>query len=141
MTEKNKKKMQVGKMEAITRTPDAKKMHKKWKAIANELNDREISMVDINKIMAGTSKKYLGLEEVCKDHNISASELMFLGQQSKSILEQDTKATEFCRDTAGEKPVSTIDIGDRESVFKDMTKEQLLEIREAYADQAKKEEK
>ena len=54
-----------------------------------------------------------------------------LQQYAKAILGQDTKAMEFLRDTAGEKPSTQVDLSTDESGLSKMSLDDLMALKEA----------
>lgn len=82
-------------------------MKKRFRDIVKDLGSRDITLEDI---LNPESKKQLGLKEVLKDNQATLNDLVILQQFSKAILESDTRAAEFLRDTAGEKPSTQLDV-------------------------------
>jgi hypothetical protein len=126
MTEKQKQRAYATRMEHINLN-GKKALHKKWKNIASELSDREITLKDICN---PDSPKQLGLLEMAKSQKMSLGDLTILRQYSEAIVNGSTKAAEFIRDTMGEKPTTQLDVNTNESGIKNMSEAELREMLE-----------
>lgn len=104
-----------------------KTLHKKWKNIARELSDRNISLGDIADL---DSPKQGGLMQVAYNENMTMGELVLLRQYSEAICNGSTKAAEFVRDTMGEKPSTQIDMSVEEGGLSQMSLKELEELRD-----------
>lgn len=102
--------------------------HKKWKNIARELSDREITLSDIAD---PDSPKQKGLMELFSSEKMTLGDLTVLRQYSEAIVNGSTKAAEFLRATMGEDPKTMININDDNPVgLSQMTLDELLEMKE-----------
>lgn len=126
MTEKQKQRAYATRMEQMNLN-GKKALHKKWKNIASELSDREITLEDICN---PDSPKQLGLLELAKSQKMSLGDLTILRQYSEAIVNGSTKAAEFIRDTMGEKPTTQLQIEERPSGLKEMSLDELIELRD-----------
>lgn len=97
--------------------------NKKWATITKELGERNISMKDIYE-----GKKAEGVKEVFGDNQFTLAEATILGQYLKSIYDQDTRAAEFVRDTAGEKPKVQLEVENKGNPFEGVSTEELTEF-------------
>ena len=75
-----------------------------------------------------TSKKQLGLRQVLDDHKATLNDLVILQQFGKAILESDTRAAEFLRDTAGEKPSTQLDVNTTSNPIANLSETDLAEL-------------
>ena len=126
MTEKQKQRAYATRMEQMNLN-GKKALHKKWKNIASELSDREITLEDICN---PDSPKQLGLLELAKSQKMSLGDLTILRQYSEAIVNGSTKAAEFIRDTMGEKPTTQLDVNTNECGIKNMSEAELREMLE-----------
>ena len=61
-----------------------------------------------------------------KKEKMTMDEVVVLQQYAKAIIQQDTKAAEFIRDSVGEKPSSTVNMNvEEKSALESMTLEEL----------------
>ena len=78
-----------------------------------------------------------------EETEMTLDDVVILQQYAKAIINQDTKAAEFIRDTKGEKPATTVDMSvDNKSQIEQMSDEELAEYKrllEANVEIAKKE--
>ena len=126
MTERQKVRAYASRMEQINLN-GKKALHKKWKDIASELSDRQITLSDICDL---DSPKQLGLLEMAKNNNMSLGDLTMLRQYSEAIINGSTRAAEFIRDTMGEKPSTQVQIEETSSGLKKLSLEELIELRD-----------
>jgi len=126
MTEKQKQRAYATRMEHINLN-GKKALHKKWKDIASELSEREITLAEI---CDPDSPKQLGLLEMAKSQKMSLGDLTLLRQYSEAIVNGSTKAAEFIRDTMGEKPSTQLQIEEKPSGLKEMSLDELIELRD-----------
>lgn len=117
MTEKQRKALEIK-----NNTPTRAKTHKKWKNIAQELSDLNLSIQDLDPLTS--SKPQLAME-LCKKNSVTLGELIVLRQAFKAIEDGDTKAAEFFRDTMGENPKQVVEV--QKSALSQMTDEEIEE--------------
>ena len=105
--------------------PSKKALHKKWRAISQELSDMHLSMADIDIV---TSSKPHIAKLLADKHNVTMGEMVLIRQYYKAMEDGDTRAAEFIRDTMGENPKQVVEV--QRSTISQMTDE---EIQEALA--------
>lgn len=118
-----------------------KERRRKYKQIISELGIRNITMEDIAK---GLGDKEPGFINMMHETDMTLDEAVVLQQYAKAIINQDTRAAEFLRDSVGEKPSQQLDINSTdESGLSKMSYEELIEFRDllkSKKDLIKKEE-
>lgn len=97
--------------------------HKRFKNIAKELSDRHISLGDIAD---PNSPKQYTLMDIAQQEGMTLGEMTVLRQYAKAIYEGDTRAAEFVRDTAGEKPTQDVTVVSEKSPIESLSDEELL---------------
>lgn len=103
-----------------------KAKRKKYKAIIDGMGECQITLEDISK-----GQKLDGLAALLDEHGATLDEYVVLGQYSNAIYDRNTKSAEFLRDTAGEKPSTTVDLNNHDnSGIGQMSKEELIELRD-----------
>lgn len=106
-----------------------KQKRKKYREIVKEMGARNITLQDIAS--DDLNGKYLGFLDMMDETGMTMDEAAVLQQYSKAIIDRDTKAVEFLRDTVGEKPSTQLDIkSDDESGLSKMSLEELIELRD-----------
>lgn len=105
------------------------KRRRKYKEIVKELGKRQITLNDIAS--PDLNGKYPGFLDMMKETSMTMDEAGILQQYAKAILGQDTKAMEFLRDTAGEKPSTQVDLSTDESGLSKMSLDDLMALKEA----------
>ena len=116
-------------MEKLNLLGTPKQRRKKYKDIVKELGARNITLKDIAS--DDLNGKYLGFLDMMDETGMTMDEAAVLQQYSKAIIDRDTKAVEFLRDTVGEKPSTQLDIkSDDESGLSKMSLEELIELRD-----------
>lgn len=114
-----------------------KQRRKKYKEIVKEMGARQITLDDISK--DDMNGKLPGFLDMMDKTGMTMDEAAILQQYSKAIIDRDTKAVEFLRDTVGEKPSQQLDINSTdESGLSKMSYEELIELRDLL--KSKKEE-
>ena len=98
---------------------------KKYRQLVKEMGQRNITLKDI-----ALGEKEKGFLEMIKETELTMDEVMILQQYSKAIVDRDTKAAEFLRDTAGEKPSTQIDLSDNDNGLSKMSLEELRAMKE-----------
>lgn len=98
---------------------------RRYKNIIQDLGTREISL---NDLAEGT--KNLGVLDCILSNGGTLDEYVILQQYSKAIVDADTKAAEFLRDTSGQKPTTSVDLATNNGALSDMTLEELTAFRE-----------
>lgn len=104
-----------------------KERRKKYKNIIQDMGVRGITFKDI---ATGLGAKEKGFAEMVKKNDMTMDEVVVLQQYSKAIIDRDTRAAEFLRDTVGEKPSTQIDMSVEDSGLSKMSLEELLELRD-----------
>lgn len=105
---------------------------KKYRQLVKEMGQRNITLKDI-----ALGEKEKGFLEMIKETELTMDEVMILQQYSKAIVDRDTKAAEFLRDTAGEKPSTQIDLSDNDNGLSKMSLEELRAMKESLEKLAK----
>ena len=125
------------KMEKQNLLGTPKQRRKKYKEIVKEMGARQITLDDISK--DDMNGKLPGFLDMMDKTGMTMDEAAILQQYSKAIIDRDTKAVEFLRDTVGEKPSQQLDINSTdESGLSKMSYEELIELRDLL--KSKKEE-
>ena len=125
------------KMEKQNLLGTPKQRRKKYKEIVKEMGARQITMDDISK--DDMNGKLPGFLDMMDKTGMTMDEAAILQQYSKAIIDRDTRAVEFLRDTVGEKPSQQLDINSTdESGLSKMSYEELIELRDLL--KSKKEE-
>lgn len=94
--------------ERIARQGAPTTVKKKMKQIAIELGARNITLQNIaSQDFGGKSRGFIDMME---ETEMTLDDVVVLQQYAKAIINQDTKAAEFIRDTKGEKPATTVDM-------------------------------
>lgn len=95
-------------------------LKKRLRNIAIELGN---SKIDLNMISEGTkNKEFL---DALDSANATYFDAMVMQQMAKAIVDADTKAAEFIRDTAGEKPSMQVDMNDTSKGLSQMSTEEI----------------
>lgn len=111
-----------------------KARRKKYKDIIKEMGECEITLKDISK-----GEKLDGLTYLLDKNGATLDEYVVLQQYANAIYDRSTKAAEFLRDTAGEKPSTQVDLNDsRTSGLSQMSLEELKEMRDLLKKQSNK---
>lgn len=111
-------------MERINRTGTPSQKRKKYKTIVKELGARGITMKDISQ--DNFNGKSMGFLEMMGESGMTFDEVVVLQQYAKAIINQDTKAAEFLRDSVGDKPSSTVNMNvEEKSGLESMSLEEL----------------
>lgn len=97
---------------------------KKYRQLVKEMGQRNISLKDI-----ALGEKEKGFLQLIKDTELTMDEVLVLQQYSKAIVDRDTKAAEFIRDTAGEKPSTQIELSDDDNGLSKLSLEELREMK------------
>lgn len=117
------------KMEKQNLLGTPKQRRKKYKEIVKEMGARQITMDDISK--DDMNGKLPGFLDMMDKTGMTMDEAAILQQYSKAIIDRDTRAVEFLRDTVGEKPSQQLDINSTdESGLSKMSYEELIELRD-----------
>lgn len=118
-----------GMMERINRIGTSKERRKKYKHIVEELGSRGITLNDISD--ENFNGKSRGFIDMIKNEKMTMDEVVVLQQYAKAIIQQDTKAAEFIRDSVGEKPSTVVDmsVGEK-SAIEQMSDEELENLRD-----------
>lgn len=111
-------------MEKQNRLGNKATRRKKYKEIIKEMGTRNITLENINR-----GEKIPGMIEVMNETGMTMDEFVVLGQYSKAILDRDTRASEFLRDSVGEKPSNVIDINNEDNGLSKMSLEELTAMR------------
>ena len=105
---------------------------KKYRQLVKEMGQRNITLKDI-----ALGEKEKGFLDMIKETELTMDEVLILQQYSKAIVDRDTKAAEFIRDTAGEKPSTQIDLSDNDNGLSKMSLEELRAMKESLEKLAK----
>lgn len=117
-----------GLRESLNLKGTKKERRRKYKQIISELGIRNITMEDIAK---GLGDKEPGFINMMHETDMTLDEAVVLQQYAKAIINQDTRAAEFLRDSVGEKPSQQLDINSTdESGLSKMSYEELIEFRD-----------
>ena len=104
----------------------SKSKRKKYQAIIKDMGECHITLKDISQ-----GQKLDGLAALLDKNGATLDEYVILGQYSNAIYDRSTKAAEYLRDTAGEKPSTTVDLNNHDnSGIGQMSKEELIELRD-----------
>ena len=104
----------------------SKARRKKYRDIIKDMGECEITLANISK-----GEKLDGLAYLLDKNGATLDEYVVLQQYSNAIYDRSTKAAEFLRDTAGEKPSTQVDLNGRvESGISTMSTEELIELRD-----------
>ena len=123
--------------ERIARQGTPTQVKRKMKQIAQELGARHITLQDIaTQDFNGKSRGFIDMMDKT---GMTMDDVVMLQQYAKAIINQDTKAAEFIRDTKGEKPSTTVDmtVGDK-SPIETMTDKELAEYKRLLKDNLNK---
>lgn len=125
--------------ERIARNGTPTEVKKKMKQIAIELGARNITLQNIaQQDFGGKSRGFIDMME---ETEMTLDDVVILQQYAKAIINQDTKAAEFIRDTKGEKPATTVDMSvDNKSPIEKMDDKELAEYKRLLKDNLKKKE-
>lgn len=107
---------------------------RRYKHIIQDLGEREIHL---NELADGT--KNSGVLDAVLSNGGTLDEFVILQQYAKAIVEADTRAAEFLRDTSGQKPTTSVDLATNTGGLQEMTLEELTAFREEL-ENAKKDE-
>ena len=106
-----------------------KQRRKKYREIVKEMGARQITLEDISK--DDFNGKLPGFLDMMDETGMTIDEAAVLQQYSKAIIDRDTRAVEFLRDTVGEKPSQQLDINSTdEGGLSKMSYEELIELRD-----------
>lgn len=122
LTESQKRKGYNRSREAFSLLGSKKEKRRKYKQIIEELGARQISL---ENIMNG--EKMPGFLEMIRNTDATFDDAVILQQYGKAILQADTSAATFLRDTVGEKPTNVVDITEK-SGLKSLSDEELKEF-------------
>lgn len=107
-------------LEAKNAIGTKQQLKKRLRNIAIELGN---SKIDLNMISEGTkNKEFL---DALDSANATYFDAMMMQQMAKAIVDADTKAAEFIRDTAGEKPSMQVDMNDTSKGLSQMSTEEI----------------
>lgn len=108
---------------------------RRYKQIIEELGKREISLTDLTE---GIKNK--GVLDAILGKGGSLDDFVVLQQFAKAIVDGDTKAAEFLRDTSGQKPTTGVDLVTNGGGLAEMSTEDLMALKESL-EAAKENEK
>lgn len=123
--------------ERIARNGTPTQVKKKMRQIAIELGARNITLQNIaQQDFGGKSRGFIDMME---ETEMTLDDVVVLQQYAKAIINQDTKAAEFIRDTKGEKPATTVDMSvDNKSPIEKMDDKELAEYKRLLKDNLNK---
>lgn len=130
----NHKKGYNTRMENLALNGTSKQKRKKFANIIKEMGVRNITLDDIAK-----GGKKAGFIDMIEKQSMTMDEVLVLQQYSKAIIDRDTKAAEFIRDSVGEKPSTQIDMSTDTKGLSMMSLDELRELKEALIAAQKKE--
>lgn len=104
----------------------SKARRKKYQAIIKDMGECNITLQNIAE-----GEKLTGLACLLDKNGATLDEYVVLSQYSNAIFERSTKAAEYLRDTAGEKPSTQVDLNNKvDTGISSMTTEELIELRD-----------
>lgn len=115
------------KMEQLNLQGTKKARRKKYKAIIEEMGARGITLEDLSNNLNGKDKGFL---DMMSKTGMTMDEALVAQQYAKAIIDKDTRAAEFIRDSVGEKPSQQIDVNGEVSGLSAMSLDELLELRD-----------
>lgn len=125
----NKERAYNKQMESNSILGTKKQRRKKYREIIKELGSRDISYADIANGLGEKEKGFLDM--VKSTPGMTMNDVVVLQQYAKAIIDKDTRAAEFLRDTAGEKPSTQIDMNNNsDNGLSQMSLEELIELRD-----------
>jgi len=95
-------------------------IRKRYRDIIKDLGSRKITLENIAE-----ETKSKGFLDVLDKNNATLDDAVIIQQYAKAVLSQDTKAAEFLRDTAGEKPSTQVNVSDINKGLSDMSSEEI----------------
>lgn len=101
---------------------------RKYRTIIKELGERNITLDDISR---GLGEKEPGFLDMLKTTNATLDDAVILQQYAKAIVDQDTKAATFLRDTAGEAPKQQVEVESIGGGLSEMSLDELLALKKA----------
>lgn len=116
-------------MERLNSNETSAKRKRRYKNIIQDLGERQISLEDL-----GSGSKAPGVLDCILSNGGTLDEFVILKQYAKAIIDSDTKAAEFLRDTSGQKPTTAVDLATNTSGLSEMTLEELTSLRDELAE-------
>lgn len=110
--------------------PSKREVHKKWKTIARELSDLNMSYADLANM---SNEKPALAYAIAQKNKVTTGEMILLRQIYKAIEDGDTRAAEFLRDTMGENPKQIVEV--QKSTISQMTDEEIEQALEDLKNQ------
>lgn len=117
----------------LTETPGKRK--RRYKNIIQDLGERMITLEEL-----GEGTKNIGVLDSVLSNGGSLDDYVILQQFAKAIIEGDTRAAEFLRDTSGQKPTTGVDLVTNGGGLAEMSTEDLMALKESL-EAAKENEK
>lgn len=117
-------------LEIENSTPSKREVHKKWKIIARELSDLNMSYADLANM---SNEKPALAYAIAQKNKVTTGEMILLRQIYKAIEDGDTRAAEFLRDTMGENPKQIVEV--QKSTISQMTDEEIEQALEDLKNQ------
>lgn len=114
-------------MEQLNLQGTKKSRRKKYKTIIEEMGARGITLEDLSNNLNGKDKGFL---DMMSKTGMTMDEALVAQQYAKAIIDKDTRAAEFLRDSVGEKPSQQIDVNGEVSGLSAMSLDELLELRD-----------
>lgn len=112
-------------MERLNLSETSFKRKRRYKNIIQDLGERQISLNDLS---LGTKNK--GVLDTILSNGGTLDDYVVLAQYAKAIVDGDTKAAEFLRDTSGQKPTTSVDLATTTGGLSEMSLEELTAFRE-----------
>lgn len=97
---------------------------KHWRTIAQEFGERNIKLSDL----ADTKCLPKELAVMLDDDIMTLSDLVILAQYSRAIVDRDTKAATFLRDTAGYQPPKEVKVENTPTGLSTLTEDELHQL-------------
>lgn len=94
---------------------------KHWRTLVQEFGERQIKLEDL----ANADSLPSGVKMMIDDEIMSLSDLVILSQYSKAIIDRDTKAATFLRDTAGYQPPKEVKVEETRAGLASLTEDEL----------------
>lgn len=99
---------------------------KHWRTIAQEFGERGIKIADLANAKQMPAELAMMLED--DDDIMTLSDLVILAQYSKAIIDRDTKAATFLRDTAGYQPPKEVKVENTPTGLATLTEDELHQL-------------
>lgn len=123
----NKKQAQYnGLREYLAKVGTKSQRRKKYRAIIEELGQRNISLDDLQDPF--NSAKSRGFIDLLDTTDATLDDLVVLQQYANAIIDRDTRSAEFLRDTSGQKPTADINVNATANPLSELSLDELKAI-------------